>query len=171
MTGRILMFKKAIALMVFVVVFGMSSAVMGATIMNGKEVTPCIGHIVSHNERTDEIVVKMDNSTGHWRLNKHTVVFSGKDRLTLSEIWSKTKKVRVYVSRDGEVQRISILEWKQFLIDIPSDITFSWSALRRSRCSSWPNTSLSASSNKLLRKLFLRSRLTFRNPIVKSTDL
>jgi len=112
MTGKMLTFKKAIALMVFVVVFGFSSAVMAATIMNGKEVTPYIGHIVSHNERTGEIVIKTDSSTGHWRLSNHTVVLSGKDRLILSEIWRKTKKVRVHVSKDGEVQRITVLEWK-----------------------------------------------------------
>lgn len=104
--------KKVVPLIVFFVVFSVGSAARSATIMNGKEVTPYIGHIVSHNERTGEIVVKTDNSTGHWRLSNRTVVFFGKDRLTLSEIWSKTKEVRVYVSKDGEVQRITVLEWK-----------------------------------------------------------
>jgi hypothetical protein len=104
-------FKKVVALIVFFVLFSVGLAAGAATIMNGKEVTPYIGHIVSHNERTGEIVVKTDNSTGHWKLNNHTVVFSGKDRLTLSEVWSKTKKVRVHVSKDGEVQRITVLEW------------------------------------------------------------
>lgn len=112
MARKTFTFKKVVPLIVFFVVFGVSSAVRAATIMNGKEVTPYIGHIVSHNERTGEIVIKTDNSAGHWRLSNHTVVFSGKDRLTLSEVWSKTKKVRVYVSKDGEVQRITVLEWK-----------------------------------------------------------
>jgi hypothetical protein len=112
MTRRFLTFKKALALMSFVVVFGVRPVVLDATIMNGKEVTPYIGQIVSHNERTGQIVIKMDKSTGHWRLSKHTVVLSGKERLTLSDIWGKTQKVQVYVSKDGEVQRISVLEWK-----------------------------------------------------------
>jgi hypothetical protein len=105
-------FKKAVPLIVFLVLFSVGLAARAATTMNGKEVAPYVGHIVSHNERTGEIVVKTDNSTGHWRLSDHTVVFSGKERLTLSEVWSKTKKVRVHVSKDGEVQRITVLEWK-----------------------------------------------------------
>jgi len=112
MAGKVLTFKKAIPSILFIVVFSISSTVMAATIMNGKEVTPYIGHIVSHNERTGEIVIKTDNSTDQWRLSNHTVVLSGKKRLTLSEIWSKTQKVRVHVSKDGEIQRISVLEWK-----------------------------------------------------------
>jgi len=71
-----------------------------------------LGHIVSHNKKTGGIVIKTDKSSGHWRLSNHTVVLSGKKRLTLSEIWSKTQKVRVHVSKDGEVQRIFVLQWK-----------------------------------------------------------
>jgi hypothetical protein len=112
MTGKNFAFKKVVVLMAFVAVFGISSALMAATMMNGKEVKPYVGHIVSHNERTGEIVVKTDNSTGTWRLAAHTVVLSGHERLTLSEIWSKTKRVKVYVSKDGEVQRIEVLAWK-----------------------------------------------------------
>ena len=112
MARKTFMLKKVVPLIVCLVVFGVGSAAGAATIMNGKEVTPYIGHIVSHNERTGEIVVKTEKSTGHWRVSNHTVVFSGKDRLTLSEVWSKTKKVRVHVSKDGEVQRITVLEWK-----------------------------------------------------------
>jgi len=104
--------RRVIPLIAFVVVFSVGAAVRAATIMNGKEVTPYVGHIVSHNERTGEIVVQTDKSTGHWRLSNHTVVLYGKDRLALSEIWRKTKKVRVHVSKDGEVQRITVLEWK-----------------------------------------------------------
>ena len=112
MTSKFLTFKNAFALMLFVVVFGVSPAVLDATIMNGKEVTPHIGHIVSHNERTGQIVVKMENSTGHWRLSDHCVVLHGRERLQLSDIWGKTQEVQVYVSKDGEVQRITVLEWK-----------------------------------------------------------
>ena len=83
-----------------------------AEIMNGKEVNAYVGHIVSHNARTREIVVKTEGSTGHWRLANHIVVFSGRERLRPSQIWGRTKRVEVFVSRDGEVQRISVLEWK-----------------------------------------------------------
>jgi hypothetical protein len=112
MAHKSLTLRRVIPLIAFVVVFSVGAAVRAATIMNGKEVTPYVGHIVSHNERTGEIVVQTEKSTGHWRLSNHTVVLYGKDRLTLSEIWRKTKKVRVYVSKDGEVQRITVLEWK-----------------------------------------------------------
>lgn len=112
MKNNVFKSKKAIALLVFVVLFAVSSIVSAETIMNGKEVKAYIGHIVSHNERTGEIVIKTDNSTGHWRLSHHTVVLSGRERLSLADIWGKTRLVRVYVSRDGEVQRISVLEWK-----------------------------------------------------------
>jgi hypothetical protein len=71
-----------------------------------------LGHIVSHNKSMGEVVIKTDKSSGHWRLSNHTVVLSGKKRLTPSEIWSKTQKVRVHVSKDGEVQQIFVLEWK-----------------------------------------------------------
>ena len=109
MARKMFTLKKVMPVIVFTVLFSVGLAARAATIMNGKEVTPYVGHIVSHNERTGEIVVKTDNSTGHWRLSNHTVVFSGKERLTLSEVWSKTKKVRVHVSKDGEVQRITVL--------------------------------------------------------------
>ena len=112
MTRKLFAFKSAFALMLFVVVCGVSPAFLAATVMNGKEVTPYVGHIVSHNERTGQIVVKTENSTGHWRLSDHCVVLHGKERLQLSDIWGKTEKVQVWVSKDGEVQRITVLEWK-----------------------------------------------------------
>ena len=112
MTRRSLTYRSAMAVILFVVVSGVFPAVLNAIIMNGKEVTPHVGQIVSHNERTGQIVVKTDNSTGHWRLNDHCVVLHGKERLQLSDIWGKTQKVQVWVSKDGEVQRITVLEWK-----------------------------------------------------------
>ncbi len=112
MVGRISRIRMVIAVMVPVVLLSVNYPVLARTIMNGKEVTPYIGHIVSHNERTGEIVVKTENSTGHWRLSRQVVVLSGRERLALPEIWRKTKTVRVYVSKDGEVQRINVLEWK-----------------------------------------------------------
>lgn len=104
--------KTAISLLILVVLLAVGSLASAQTIMNGKEVKEYVGHIVSHNSRTGEIVIKTENSTGHWRLSHHTVVFSGNERLYLDEIWRQTRLVRVYVSRDGEIQRINVLEWK-----------------------------------------------------------
>ena len=105
--------EKTIVVLVLVsVLLSINSFVGAQTIMNGKEVRPYTGQIISHNERTGEIVVKMENSTGHWKLSQHTVVFSGKQRLNLSDIWGKAKRVEVHVSKSGEVERISVLEWK-----------------------------------------------------------
>lgn len=98
-----------VGILVFVLL-GISSFVAAQINMNGKEVRPYTGRIISHNERTGEIVLKTENSTGHWKLSHHTVVLSGKERLNLSDIWGKTKKVEVYVSKSGEVERISVLE-------------------------------------------------------------
>lgn len=112
MATIILRANRIVLSFVITVLLGLSSAAMAQTIMNGKEVKSYTGHIVSHNERTGEIVVKTDDSTGHWKLSHRTVVLSGKERLNLTEIWGKTKTVQVFVSKDGEVQRISVLEWK-----------------------------------------------------------
>lgn len=115
MLRRISGLRKSCALIASVVVLCFAASGAYAVTMNGKEVTPYVGHIVSHNNRTGEIVVKTYNSTGHWHLHRHvTVLNEGKanERLALAEIWRNTGKVRVWVSKDGEVQRISVLEWR-----------------------------------------------------------
>ena len=115
MTGRISGIRRVCMLIAFVAVLCFAASAAYAVKMNGKEVTPYVGHIVSHNSKTGEIVVKTDDSTGHWRLHRNvTVLNEGKasERLALQDIWRNTKKVRVWVSQDGEVQRISVLEWK-----------------------------------------------------------
>ena len=111
MTDRIWSMKKVAALTIFIFVFAVSS-MAGAVVMNGKEVQQHVGNIVSHNDRTGEVVIKTDSSTGHWKVSHRTAVFFGKERLQLSDIWGKTKKVRAHVSQDGEIQRITVLEWK-----------------------------------------------------------
>jgi hypothetical protein len=40
-----------------------------------------LGHIVSHNKKAGEIVIKTDKSTGHRRLSNHAVILSGKKRV------------------------------------------------------------------------------------------
>jgi len=85
-----------------------------STIMNGKEVTAHVGQIVMHNANTRQIEIKTEeNSTGHWKLADHVVVLRGKERLSLSEIWGKTKRVRAWVAKSGEVERIDVLAWKE----------------------------------------------------------
>ena len=106
---------KIAVLFIFVLTLSFSVSAAYAVTMNGKEVIPYVGHIVSHNNRTGEVVIKTDKSTGHWRLHRNVVVLNeGKanERLYLEEIWRNTRTVKVWVSRDGEVQRISVLEWK-----------------------------------------------------------
>lgn len=112
MTSRISKPGVAAVMVLFVVFIFAGSSALAQTIMNGKEVRAYTGQIVSHNDRTGEIVVKTDNSTGHWRVSRHVVVLHGKERLTLAEIWRKTKLVEVHVSKEGKVQRITVLEWK-----------------------------------------------------------
>jgi len=85
-----------------------------ATIMNGKEVTAHIGQIVMHNERTHKIEIKTEeHSTGTWKVAERIVVLRKGERLALSEIWGKTKRVRAWVSKAGVVERIDVLEWKE----------------------------------------------------------
>ena len=108
-------FKTTAVFITLIFLLSFTASIVHAKKMNGKEVTPYVGHIVSHNNKTGEIVVKTDISTGHWRLHRNvTVLNEGKasERLALDDIWRNTKKVRVWVSEDGEVQRISVLEWK-----------------------------------------------------------
>jgi hypothetical protein len=109
-------FRKTAFFIALGLILTLTASVAMAVKMNGKEVTPYVGHIVSHNNKTGEIVVKTDNSTGHWRLHRNaTVLNEGKasERLNLADIWHNTKKVRVWVTGDGEVMRISVLEWKK----------------------------------------------------------
>ncbi len=115
MMPRKLNLKKSAVFFTFVLLFIFTVSAAHAVIMNGKEVIPYVGHIVSHNYRTGEVVIKTDKSTGHWHLHRHvTVLNEGKasERLNLEDIWRNTRQVRVWVSRDGEVERISVLEWK-----------------------------------------------------------
>ena len=115
MMPRVLNVNKAVIFLVFALTLGFTISAAHAVVMNGKEVTAYVGHIVSHNNRTGKIVIKTENSTGNWRLHNHvTVLNEGKssERLNLEDIWRNTRKVRVWVSRDGEVERISVLGWK-----------------------------------------------------------
>jgi hypothetical protein len=109
---RSIIFKGITALIsvVFMVVAYLPA--VAGTMINGKEVTAYMGQIVSHNERTGEISVKTGKSRSHWRLSRRVVAYYGKDRVQLAVVWHRSKQVRVHVSSDGEVQRITVLSWK-----------------------------------------------------------
>jgi len=94
------MFRRASTLMVLMIVFGMGLTVLAETIVNGEEARLYIGHIVSHNERTSQIVIKTENATGRWRLSRQTALFYGKERLTLPEIFGKNKAIRDLCFKD-----------------------------------------------------------------------
>ena len=109
------MFKRLSILGIVLFAFAFARMTASAeTIMNGKEVTPYFGRIVMHNERTHKIEVKTEeNSTGTWKVSGRVVVMHKGDRLDLSGIWGKTKRVKVWVTKSGVVERIDVLEWKE----------------------------------------------------------
>ena len=82
--------------------------------INNTEALPHVGHFVSHNVRTGEVEVKMEDeaATGHWRLHPHVMAYFGPDKISLDKVWGQSKQVRVFVSKDGVVHRIIVLKWK-----------------------------------------------------------
>ena len=82
--------------------------------INNTEAFPHVGHIVSHNTRTGEIEIKLDDeaATGHWRLHPHVVAYDGPNKISLDDVWGRSKQVRLFVSKDGVVHRIIVLAWK-----------------------------------------------------------
>ena len=90
----------------------LSLAFMRVTV-SAEETTPYVGKIVMHNARTHKIEIKTEeHSTGTWRVAKHIMVLRKGERLELSDIWGKTKRVRAWVTKSGIVERIDVLEWK-----------------------------------------------------------
>ena len=82
----------------------------GSLAMNGKPVRAYMGSVNMLNEGAGKIVVKVDDgSTGNWNVGKYTVVLRGSQREPLSLLVS-SKRVKVYVSQDGDVQRVEILQ-------------------------------------------------------------
>jgi|GEM_PF-3423070 hypothetical protein len=79
-------------------------------VMNGKQVRDYNGRVNMLNERDGKIIINIDDgSTGNWNVGRYTVVLRGSQREPLSLLLS-SKRVRVFVSQDGEVQRVEILQ-------------------------------------------------------------
>ena len=116
MTKHVRRCRKMIALIAGLAIIGVGTLAMAKGAKheqrNDNEMKEYVGTIVSHNDRTNQIVIKTDTSTGHWKLSNHVSVSSDKGHVSLAEIWGKTKKVRVKVSKEGEVEHIHVIEWK-----------------------------------------------------------
>ena len=112
MTHVTLAFRKIAVLTAFILMAAVYSPVTAGSIADREETAVYTGRIVSHNERTGEIVFKAGRSRHHWRLGRRVVAYYGRDRVQLPVVWHRSRDVRVYVSRDGEVQRIIVLSWR-----------------------------------------------------------
>jgi hypothetical protein len=78
--------------------------------MNGKQVREYFGRVNMLNERDGKIIINIeDGSTGNWNVGRYTVVLRGSEREPLSLLLS-SKRVRAFVSQDGTVQRVEILQ-------------------------------------------------------------
>ena len=105
--------RFALFSLLLLVLASMGVTARAETTMNGKEVTPYVGKIVMHNAHTHKIEIKTEeHSTATWRVAHHIVVLRKGERLDLSDIWGKTKRVRAWVTKSGLVERIDVLEWK-----------------------------------------------------------
>ena len=64
MLPKMLTLKKSAVLLIIVLALSFTVSAAYAVTMNGKEVIPYVGHIVSHNNMTGDVVIKTDKSTG-----------------------------------------------------------------------------------------------------------
>jgi len=109
---RSLAFRKIAASAVFFLMMAASLPVFAGSAAGHGQEAAYTGRIVSHNERTGEIVFRTGRSRHHWRLSRRVVAYYGKDRVQLPVVWHRSKEVRVYISGDGEVERIVVLSWR-----------------------------------------------------------
>jgi len=105
-------FRKIKASAVFILIMAVSLPVIAASAADHGQEAAYTGRIVSHNERTGEIVFKTGRSRHHWKLSRRVVAYYGKDRVQLPVVWHRSREVRVYISGDGEVERIIVLSWR-----------------------------------------------------------
>jgi phenylpyruvate tautomerase PptA (4-oxalocrotonate tautomerase family) len=88
----------------------LAPASVASQMMNGKQVREYFGRVNMLNERDGKIIINIeDGSTGNWNVGRYTVVLRGSEREPLSLLLS-SKRVRAFVSEDGTVQRVEILE-------------------------------------------------------------
>jgi hypothetical protein len=82
-----------------------------AQMMDGKEVRRYEGVPNSINEQAGKIVIRTESSVGNWSIGPRTVVFFGAERMSLGAVVESTR-VEAWVSQDGFVHRINILEMR-----------------------------------------------------------
>ena len=82
-----------------------------AQMMDGKEVRRYEGVPNSINEQAGKIVIRTDSSVGNWSVGPRTVVLFGEERMGLGAVVESTR-VEAWVSQDGFVHRINILEMR-----------------------------------------------------------
>jgi hypothetical protein len=82
--------------------------------INDKDAFPRVGQVVSFNLHAREVMVKVDGekAPGLWRLNPKADAFYLIEEIAVEEALRLSRKVRFQVSRDGEVERIDVLEWR-----------------------------------------------------------
>jgi hypothetical protein len=82
-----------------------------AQVMDGKEVHRYEGVPNSINEQAGKIVIRTESSVGNWSIVPRTVVLFGSERMGLGAVVESTR-VEAWVSQDGFVHRINILEMR-----------------------------------------------------------
>jgi hypothetical protein len=82
-----------------------------AQTMDGKEVRRYEGVPNSINEQAGKIVIRTNSSVGNWSVGPRTVVLFGSERMGLGAVVESTR-VEAWVSEDGFVHRINILEMR-----------------------------------------------------------
>jgi len=76
---------------------------------NGQVVRSYLGRVEMMNLRDGRIVIDVDDgSKGDWRIGGYTVVLRGAEREPLKAALD-SRRVRVWVTREGQVERINIL--------------------------------------------------------------
>jgi hypothetical protein len=79
--------------------------------MDGKEVRAYEGTPRSINEQQGKIVIQTATSEGNWSIGPRTVILFGRERESIKGVEASTR-VQAWVSTDGFVHRINILEMR-----------------------------------------------------------
>jgi len=102
-------FGKSFGCAIALLLLGAAADLAAQPVMNGKPVRAYAGHVVMLNEREGRIVIDVDDgSKGDWRIGGYTVVLRGGEREPLKAALD-SRRVRVWVTREGQVERINIL--------------------------------------------------------------
>jgi len=110
--GRFFTIAKMFILLAIFTMFAMGAVLTAATAANAQTY---IATIDSYNANLGMIQFthndpNVDKKTLFFAANDNTEMYSGEKPVKLSEVWKKTKKVRIQVDK-GRIQRIDVLEW------------------------------------------------------------